>query len=171
MGAGQMTGGAIGAVGGGIGAVGAFIGELPSGGAATLVLAPSVAEVANGITSLGQGWTNFQVGGAKAGGTSAATSPPNDHHVFPQEFREWFAGGGRNIDIDKFMVELPENVHLDQLHAQNIDTSAGPMNFKPGGIWNENWRQFIDANQNATAGQVMEFGRTMCVGFGIAGCP
>jgi hypothetical protein len=32
--------------------------------------------------------------------------------------------------IIEYLVELPENVHLDQLHARDIDTSAGPMSFR-----------------------------------------
>ncbi len=31
------------------------------------------------------------------GSTARASSPPNDHHVFPQEFRKWFSG--RGVDI------------------------------------------------------------------------
>jgi len=93
------------------------------------------------------------------------------HHVFPQTYRPWFEG--RGIDIDEYIVDLPSDVHLGQLHAQNIETSAGPMSFPPGGIWNESWRQFIGANPNATQGQILEFGQTLCAGFGLfgAGCP
>ena len=92
----------------------------------------------------------------------------HDHHIFPQEFRNWFEA--RGLDIDEHLVELSRGLHLDVLHAQQLDTSAGIMNFPPGGIWNASWRVFIARNPNATADQVFAFGQGLCKAFGIKGC-
>ncbi len=57
------------------------------------------------------------------------------HHLFPQaqEFRKWFTDSG--IDVHAWTMAIPEQVHL-RLHR-------GAAN---GGLWNQAWRQFMQAN-------------------------
>jgi Predicted lipoprotein of unknown function (DUF2380) len=46
---------------------------------------------------------------------------PNDHHVFPQQFRDWFAKHG--IDVDEWTVRIEKDVHIS-LHSNG---------------WNQEW--------------------------------
>jgi uncharacterized lipoprotein (TIGR02269 family) len=56
------------------------------------------------------------------------------HHLFPQaqQFRQWFTE--RGINIHEWTMVIPEHVHLRIHRGAN------------GGLWNEAWRQFIEAN-------------------------
>jgi uncharacterized lipoprotein (TIGR02269 family) len=56
------------------------------------------------------------------------------HHLFPQEARlaAWFRAQGLNIH--EWTMLIPEHVHL------RIHRGAR------GGLWNEAWRQFVEAN-------------------------
>ncbi|WP_456062026.1 SitA6 family polymorphic toxin lipoprotein [Archangium lipolyticum] len=56
------------------------------------------------------------------------------HHLFPQaqQFRQWFTE--RGINIHEWTMLIPEQVHLRIHRGAN------------GGLWNEAWRQFIEAN-------------------------
>jgi len=56
------------------------------------------------------------------------------HHLFPQEPRlaAWFQGQG--INVHEWTMIIPEHVHL------RIHRGAR------GGLWNEAWRQYRDAN-------------------------
>ncbi len=56
------------------------------------------------------------------------------HHLFPQEARlaAWFRAQG--INIHEWTMLIPEHVHL------RIHRGAR------GGLWNEAWRQFMEAN-------------------------
>jgi uncharacterized lipoprotein (TIGR02269 family) len=58
------------------------------------------------------------------------------HHLLPQarDLAEWFRSKG--IDIHEWTVLIPEHHHL-RIHR-------GPR----GGLWNEAWRQFRDANRD-----------------------
>ncbi|HEX8434029.1 TIGR02269 family lipoprotein [Archangium sp.] len=58
------------------------------------------------------------------------------HHLFPQaqEFRKWFTE--RSINIHEWTMLLPEHVHLRIHRGAN------------GGLWNEAWRQFYEANRD-----------------------
>jgi uncharacterized lipoprotein (TIGR02269 family) len=57
------------------------------------------------------------------------------HHIFPQaeELARWFKA--RGINIHEYTLLIPEHVHR-RIHA------GGPR----GGLWNEAWREFRDAN-------------------------
>jgi hypothetical protein len=70
----------------------------------------------------------------------------HEHHIFPQQFRSWFAAAG--IDIDAYVVDVPNGMHLSAVHG-----SGG--GYLPGG-WNGVWRNFIEANPNATAQQIYQ---------------
>jgi len=56
------------------------------------------------------------------------------HHLFPQaqEFRQWLIDN--RIDVHAWTMVLPEQVHLRIHRGAN------------GGLWNEAWRQFMQAN-------------------------
>ena len=56
------------------------------------------------------------------------------HHLFPQaqQFRQWFTE--RGINIHEWTMLIPEHVHLRIHRGAN------------GGLWNEAWRRFIEAN-------------------------
>jgi RHS repeat-associated protein len=90
------------------------------------------------------------------------------HHVLSQAFRQWFEAAPRNIDIDQYVIDLPEGVHLGQLHASTIETSVGTLDFGPGGIWNASWLTFILENPTATREQVLDFAHQLCLGFGLS---
>nr|QKW93639.1 lipoprotein family TIGR02269 [Cystobacter sp.] len=61
------------------------------------------------------------------------------HHLFPQaqEFRKWFTDSG--IDVHAWTMAIPEQVHL-RLHRGAAS----------GGLWNQAWRQFMQANIHRT---------------------
>jgi uncharacterized lipoprotein (TIGR02269 family) len=56
------------------------------------------------------------------------------HHLFPQaqEFRQWFLDN--RVDVHAWTMAIPEQVHLRIHRGAN------------GGLWNQAWRQFKDAN-------------------------
>jgi Predicted lipoprotein of unknown function (DUF2380) len=90
------------------------------------------------------------------------------HHIFPQaeEFAPHWERAG--IDIDQYCVELPEGWHLDQLHNQAPLTEPPVGKLGPGGLWNENWRQFFAEHPNPpTANQIWEQANRMIEGFGL----
>ena len=62
------------------------------------------------------------------------------HHILPQaqDLRSWFHQQGVP-DIHQFTLLIPEHVHL-RIH------SGGPS----GGMWNAAWRQFKEANPDAS---------------------
>jgi uncharacterized lipoprotein (TIGR02269 family) len=59
------------------------------------------------------------------------------HHLFPQarDLAEWFRSKG--IDVHAWTMVIPEHEHR-RIH------SGAPR----GGLWNEAWRQFRDANRD-----------------------
>ncbi|MFY0562522.1 TIGR02269 family lipoprotein [Archangium lansingense] len=80
------------------------------------------------------------------------------HHLFPQaqEFRKWFTD--RGINIHEWTMRIPEHVHL------SIHRGA------KGGLWNQAWRQFINANPGHVPREVLiskAFG--LALRFDIAG--
>ena len=82
--------------------------------------------------------SEFDVDAEKGVGRRKANAYPRDplHHLLPQEYRDWFAE--RGIDVDDFTVNLSEGDH-SALHTMK---------------WNEEWEKFIDANPGATPDDV-----------------
>jgi hypothetical protein len=66
----------------------------------------------------------------------------HQHHVFPQEMRDWFKAKG--VTIDEYTVFISEGEH-QAIHLKK--------NFKG---WNQEWKDFIDTHPNATEQQVFE---------------
>jgi RHS repeat-associated protein len=89
------------------------------------------------------------------------------HHIFPQQWKDWFHAPGRSIDIDKFTVQLNETTHLRGVHGKGgfvaIDDIAIP------GRWNVRWEEFISKNPNATAKDIYQFAGTLMDEFGLSG--
>jgi hypothetical protein len=68
--------------------------------------------------------------------------PLHKHHLLPQQFRQWFAN--RGIDIEKYKIYLDETTHLRGVHGRGI--VSGHPDFP--GRWNKRWEEFINANRN-----------------------
>ena len=60
-----------------------------------------------------------------------------EHHVFPQEMRDWFKAQG--IDIDKYVVKITTGEH-EAIHK----------------FWNPEWKAFQKAHPNATEQEMFE---------------
>lgn len=93
-------------------------------------------------------------------GEATAISGPSEwheHHIYPRQFQSYFSANG--INIDNYVVDLPRNMHLSGIHANG----AG---YLPGG-WNSEWRNFIEANPNATTTQIYQQGGSMMERYGI----
>ena len=90
---------------------------------------------------------------------AAFPSGIHQHHVLPQEagLKAWFKGGGRNIDVDQFVVDLTQAEH-EALHAME-------------GYRNKQWTAWIGQHQNATADEVWAFARQMMESQKIADRP
>ena len=74
------------------------------------------------------------------------------HHGLPEEFSDWFAASGRNIDVNsgEFYYDLPKDVH--RLRRRNgIHTKKSPL----GENWNSIWRDYIAENPYATRDDVL----------------
>ncbi|WP_224243238.1 DUF2380 domain-containing protein [Hyalangium gracile] len=72
----------------------------------------------------------------ETGKAGAGMAERPQHHVLPEEFREWFEKRGFNgsMDIDKFCVEL------EQAHHQAVH---GGGNWRLGRTWPREWNQMI----------------------------
>lgn len=69
--------------------------------------------------------------------------------------RDRFAEAG--INIDDFIMDLPADVHLGNLHGN------------AGGPWNAAWAAFFQANPNADATAIFQQAGVMIFNFGIDG--
>jgi hypothetical protein len=85
------------------------------------------------------------------------------HHVFnkfrgsspaSQRYRDFFKKHG--IDVDKYTVEIPEKMHTEFIH-------------RGGNNWTTRWKQWIDANPNATTAEVYQFGGKLMDEYGLSG--
>jgi hypothetical protein len=102
--------------------------------------------------------------GAAYGGIKLLREATNvaKHHIFPRQFRKWFASKGLNID--KFTVQLAhETTHLKGVHGRGL----GNM---PGG-WNSRWAEFIEKNPNPTLKEVYQFGGKLLDEYGLSHIP
>jgi hypothetical protein len=83
------------------------------------------------------------------------------HHIFPQKYRDFFQG--RGIDIDKFTVDISQNRHLRSIHGLGDAISPGK--------YNQTWDNFIEANPNATAKEIYQYGGRLMDGYGLNKLP
>jgi hypothetical protein len=78
------------------------------------------------------------------------------HHQLPREFAKRFKDAGLNID--DFIIPLDKAKH--RLRPGGIHTNGG-------GNWNRVWREFLDANKNAEAPEILEQLAKMRKQFGL----
>jgi RHS repeat-associated protein len=94
-------------------------------------------------------------------------APPTTirHHVFnvfrgnsPKSdgYRQFFVD--RQIDVHNYVVEIPEAMHKKFIHTA-------------GNNWTTRWKQWIDANPNASAKEVYQFAGQLMDEYGLAGLP
>jgi RHS repeat-associated protein len=79
-----------------------------------------------------------------------------DHHIFPQAFRDWFAQHG--IEIDEYTIALERAVH--RLKPNGLHTTSG-------GDWNGAWRRWIADHPNATPQEILNQGKKFVIEFGV----
>lgn len=83
------------------------------------------------------------------------------HHIFPQQFRDWFAEKG--IDVDDYTIAIDSKVHLRGVHGRGLGDLPGR--------WNARWAQFILANPEATSTEVGQFASELRREFGLDDLP
>jgi uncharacterized lipoprotein (TIGR02269 family) len=82
--------------------------------------------------------------------------PHEKHHIFPQEFKEWFERQG--IDIHQWTMLIEADLH------KSIHRGAS------GGPWNAAWRQFIREkrrDKQVTQEEIWKHAWELCVRFGL----
>jgi uncharacterized lipoprotein (TIGR02269 family) len=78
------------------------------------------------------------------------------HHVFPQEFKDWFSLKG--INIHSWTIVIEKSIHEKIHHGRS------------GGPWNGEWRQYISANfQTANEQTIHLFATQMLFRFDLSG--
>jgi RHS repeat-associated protein len=103
-----------------------------------------------------------KVSSASSLGVRALSAPMlAKHHIFPQQFREFFTKLG--INVDDFTVELGQTSHLKGVHGKGLGNMPGK--------WNGRWADFINSHPNATSMDVFQFGGKLMDEFGLSGLP
>lgn len=100
--------------------------------------------------------------GCEFGTCGSGFAGPGDielHHIFPQQFVDWFENQG--IDIEKYLLPLTKAAH--RLRSGNGIHTRG------GGDWNGTWKRWIEENPDATAEEILQQGTQMLRNFGIGG--
>ncbi|WP_437653680.1 RHS repeat-associated core domain-containing protein [Sorangium sp. So ce1182] len=165
---GEVFGGITSATG-----IGAAIG-VPAIAVSTGLVVGGVGNIAAGIQGLSQALMSSGSGTTGPQGTpSAAVGVPQTpaallapvkiqrHHIFPQKFKTFFQA--RGVDIDKFTVEISQGHHLSSVHGR------GELNTP--GRYNQRWAEFIEANPNATAKDIYQFGGRLMDEYGLNRLP
>jgi len=67
------------------------------------------------------------------------------------------------INIDNFTVSLSVRRHLSSVHG--VGDAITP------GRFNQRWAEFIEANQNATAKEIYQFGGRLMDEYGLSSLP
>jgi hypothetical protein len=100
------------------------------------------------LNSFGQTSTGLSV-------QSPTASPSiHYHHLYPQQFREFFSGLG--IEIDQWVVAVDSKTHLNFIHQE-----AG---------WNSTWNSWItEHGDDATQDEALRFGRQLLTRHGLEG--
>jgi hypothetical protein len=96
-------------------------------------------------------------------GTDEGATPEKTHrhHLLPRQFRNFFEQ--KEIDIDKYCVEVPERQHLRGIHGNGDETG-------PGG-WNDRWQEWIDQNKKANREDIFQFMQEMMGEYGMSDLP
>jgi len=112
-------------------------------------------------------WVGVQAGwwgpAVSSAGTTYLLAEPSRinwpwHHIFPQ--RADLAGEfmRRGVDINKYLMQLPVEVHR-VIHGE------GPR----GGLWNQAWEAFFAANPTATAEEIYKYAGWLIYTFNLEG--
>ena len=128
-------------------------------------------DLVNGLISLGRGdyvgaglsaAAAIPLIGDVANASGVARRATRFHHVFPQaaDLARKFAQ--RGIDIDKYTLEIAEDVH------RCIHSGKG---FGRGGKWNKAWKDFFEHNPNATPEEIYKHAGKLIYEFGLDGIP
>ncbi len=143
-------------------------GTLSATGIGAIVGVPAIAVstglVAGGTVNVGVGMANLHSALRHGSGPPSASPPPpqmHKHHLLPQKFRDQFTE--QRIDIDKYCVELPADVHLKGIHGKGMGSMPGD--------WNGRWQQFFKANPDAKPNQIFDFMHLMIKDYGLQGLP
>ena len=92
----------------------------------------------------------------------------NYHHIFPQEFKNFFDPLGININ------DYTVGVYNGWEHQRGIHGRGGvigPQNTFLPGRWNDRWANWIDNNPGATRNQVEQFAKKMLRDYGLDKLP
>ena len=87
------------------------------------------------------------IGMVESEGSALAKQAIEEHHVFPQEFLEFFKSKG--IDIHDYAIPLERTFHQKVIHG-------GRSIYGKGGEWNAIWREWINSNRGAGPEQIMQ---------------
>lgn len=77
------------------------------------------------------------------------------HHLYPQQFREYFNRSG--IDIDQNTIKITKETHRGAgrgIHSKQF---------------NKNWKKFIEANPNASKSDIEKHGKLLLTNMGFKG--
>jgi len=113
-------------------------------------------KVADGQAYCGNSMNSCEFGACGAGPMGFAPGEEL-HHIFSQQFVDWFEEHG--VDISKYLIPLAKAAH--RLTPNGIHTKAG-------GDWNSVWEKWIEEHPNAAPQAIMEQGKKMLVQFGIS---
>jgi RHS repeat-associated protein len=89
------------------------------------------------------------------------------HHIFPQQFGDFFSNAG--VKIHDFTVALEQTTHLSGVHGEGGFVGPGGVTM-PGG-WNALWDAFIRANPMASAKEIYQYAGDLMDQFGLSGLP
>ncbi len=84
------------------------------------------------------------------------------HHIFPQQFKKWFAKRGIK-NIDDYTVKISDQTHLKGVHGKGLGYLQGK--------WNQKWRDFIDTNPYATPTEIFHHVEGMLKTYGLDHLP
>lgn len=100
--------------------------------------------------------------GAILTGLGEGASKLADHHIFPQQFREFFKA--RRVDVDKFTITVAhDTTHLKGIHGRGLGNMPGR--------WNQRWAEFIKNNPSASPKDVYQFAGKLLDEFGLGHIP
>jgi hypothetical protein len=128
----------------------------------TIALVGTAVGLGGAAKSLSSGGAKVNPVKPRAGDPATAVAPNRltgvieQHHQLPREFAKRFKDAGLNID--DFIIPLDKAKH--RLRPGGIHTNGG-------GNWNRVWREFLDANKNAEAPEILEQLAKMRKQFGL----
>ena len=96
-------------------------------------------------------------------------NPWDLHHIFPQQFRDWFSA--RGIDIHQYTVAVTQNTHHAGIHGRGgLPFPNRSQGILPG-RYNARWEAFIRDNPDATMQEAYHFAGQLMEEFGLVRLP